>query len=668
MLKNVGVLGLLLLSICTSLARASDSASMKRSLAPEDLFALRDISDVHVSPTGTKIAFVLDSFDRTTNHPRSNLWIASVDGRDPKQITSGNFDDSMPRWSPNGRFVAFSSNRGGEPALWVADTDTGRLQMLTPWPHTNSFISKSGEMLTWSPDGAQIAFVAAETRMNPQNTDPRIITRMQYKSRTSFSDGLHTQIFVVSVAEHVVRQLTHGEYDSHSISWSSRGEIAFLSNRSSDPDRKFHYDIYILDPRTGNERKLSNATGVAFSPVWAPDGNSIAYLATIRNLTTIDSIAEDTHVWFIGRDGLQKQVSTKLDRRASLPQWASDSKSIYFLSQNEGETDIFQAFVNDDPPREILHGQAAIRSFSAAGSKLVFVRTDDLDPIELWVSTADGSTPHRISSFNTELAAAWRLSTPNSFWFKSFDGIRVQAWLLPPLDRVPDRKYPLILTVHGGPHGMYGYGFDITNQAEAARGYAVLYMNPRGSSGYGQAFSDGCVNDWGGADYKDLMAGLDEAILRNPWIDRDRIGITGMSYGGYMTNWAITQTQRFKVAVAAGSLSNLISFYGTSLYQDLIHAEFEGMPWDSNNYQKLWSRSPLAHVENVSTPTMFIHGEEDNDVPIEEAEQMYQALRRRGIDAVLVSYPREGHGLHEPLHRMDQINRSLEWFEHYLQH
>lgn len=214
---------------------------------------------------------------------------------------------------------------------------------------------------------------------------------------------------------------------------------------------------------------------------------------------------------------------------------------------------------------------------------------------------------------------------------------------------------------------MFGYGFDFADQVEAAHGYAVLYINPRGSAGYGQAFSDGCVNDWGGGDYKDLMAGLDYAIAHNTWVDPEKLGITGISYGGYMTNWAITQTQRFKAAVPISSLSNLISFYGTSLYQDLIHAEFNGFPWDSDNYAKLWERSPLAHVKNANTPTMFVHGEQDNDVSITDAEQMYIALSRRGIEAEFLRYPREGHGLHEPLHRIDHLNRSLDWFDRHLQ-
>jgi dipeptidyl aminopeptidase/acylaminoacyl peptidase len=211
---------------------------------------------------------------------------------------------------------------------------------------------------------------------------------------------------------------------------------------------------------------------------------------------------------------------------------------------------------------------------------------------------------------------------------------------------------------------MHGYSFNATVQALAAKGYGVLLLNPRGSSGYGQKFADGCVNDWGGGDYRDLMRGVDVALEKFPFLDKDRMGVMGGSYGGYMTNWIVTQTDRFKAAIASASLSNLISFYSTSLYQDLIHAEFGGFPWD--NYDKLWERSPLKHIKNVKTPTMLVHGEADNDVHITQVEELYTALKMRGIDTMLVRYPREGHGIREPKHRVDNLQRVLDWFEKYL--
>ena len=222
----------------------------------------------------------------------------------------------------------------------------------------------------------------------------------------------------------------------------------------------------------------------------------------------------------------------------------------------------------------------------------------------------------------------------------------------------------MILSIHGGPHGAFGYGFNPVAQFYAARGYATLMINPRGSTGYGQRFSDGSANNWGGGDYRDLMTGLDYVLKTHPRLDGNRLGVTGGSYGGFMTNWVITQTQRFKAAVAVASLSNLISFYATSMYQDLVHAEFNGYPWD--NFDTVWKWSPLAHVRSVTTPTLFIHGEQDNDVHITQAEEMYTALRQHGVEAKLVRYPREGHGLSESLHRVDAAQRTVAWLDQHL--
>ena len=269
-----------------------------------------------------------------------------------------------------------------------------------------------------------------------------------------------------------------------------------------------------------------------------------------------------------------------------------------------------------------------------------------------------------MSEFNRAASASWTLTAPRQFTFNN-DNFEVEGWLYPPLKLDTGKKYPVILSIHGGPHGMSGYGFNTTVQLLAARGYAVLLINPRGSSGYGQAFSDGCVNDWGGGDYRDLMKGVDTALARFPFLDAARMGVTGGSYGGYMTNWIVTQTDRFRAGVTLASVSNLISFYATSLYQDLIHAEFNGMPWD--NYDKLWERSPVAHIKKAKTPLLIIHGELDNDVHITQAEEMYTGLKMRDVEAVFVRYPREGHGFREPRHREDQVSRTIAWFDRYLQ-
>jgi dipeptidyl aminopeptidase/acylaminoacyl peptidase len=303
---------------------------------------------------------------------------------------------------------------------------------------------------------------------------------------------------------------------------------------------------------------------------------------------------------------------------------------------------------------------------SATETAYPFVITmgNAMRPNEVWSGAGSLMPMRRLSAHNDSLLRSIRLIAPEEITFPSFDGTSIQGWSMRPPGCSSDRKCPLILSIHGGPHGMYGWSFNANFQVYAAQGYGVLYLNPRGSSGYGQRFSDGTINEWGGGDYRDLMAGVDEALKKNSWIDPSRLGVTGGSYGGFMTNWIITQTPRFKGAVAVASLSNLISFYSTSLYQDLIHAEFGGFPWD--NFEMLWQWSPLRYVRQVQTPTLFIHGENDNDVHITQAEEMYMALKRRGVEAVLVRYPREGHGLREPKHRIDALERTINWFDRYV--
>lgn len=638
----------------------------KRAPAADDLFAIKDVGDARLSPDGATIVYVVASINREKNSSASNLWLVPTNGGQPTQLTTGEASDSVPRWSPDGKKIAFASNRDGKSAIWTVDVASRETRMITLWERSNFFLSKAGEMFCWSPDGRQIAFVAAEKTRQAESTDPRVITRAQYKTRTSFSDNLHSHIFIVTIADGTTRQLTSGRADEHSINWSPLGdEIVFLSNREQEPDINLNYDIFAVEVTKGKERRITQTSGVEFSPVWSPDANFIVYTATKRNITTIDSVAEDTHVWVIDRKGTDpKEVSAALDRRASSPQWSADGSNIYFLAGDHGKTLIYSVGRDGGAVNPRFDGEYQLGSLTVANGNLAFTRTDEMTPAEIYSAKTSGGEMRAVTTINKEVIAELNIAKPERVSFKSFDQTEIEGWLIKPPDLQPGKKCPMILTIHGGPHGSYGYGFNLTNQIYAARGYAVLYLNPRGSSGYGQKFSDGCVNEWGGGDYQDLMKGVDYALAKYNWIDLNKLGVTGGSYGGFMTNWVITQTPRFRVAVAAASLSNLISFYATSLYQDLIHVEFKGQPWD--NYDLLWKYSPIRYVKDVTTPTMFIHGEQDNDVHITQAEEMYMALKRRGVDTVMVRYPREGHGLREPLHRLDQINRMLAWFDRFI--
>jgi dipeptidyl aminopeptidase/acylaminoacyl peptidase len=478
-----------------------------------------------------------------------------------------------------------------------------------------------------------------------------VISRIQYKARTALADNRRSHIYVVDASGGAPLAVTSGEFDEHSISWAAGGEIVFLSNREPDPDANFNYDVFAIEPSGGRLRQITRTPGVEMEPVVSPDGRRVAYVATKRSRTTIDSIAEDTHLWIAPIDGgAPEEMNATLDRRSFAP--ARVGGEVVYLAHDAGRTLPFRGV------KALFEAAAQVTAFSSGGSTFAFLMSDPARATEIY--KLEDRTPVRLTSVNAGVIET--PVRPEVVRYRSFDGVPVEGWIyLPP----GDGRVPLILSIHGGPHGMSGYGFNARAQAHAERGYATLLLNPRGSSGYGQKFADGCLNDWGGGDYRDLMSGVDVAVGRYPRIDSNRLVVTGSSYGGYMTNWIVTQTGRFRAAVAGASLSNLISFYATSLYQDLVHVEFGGYPWDPGMFERLWERSPLKHVRNVRTPVLFLHGERDNDVHITQAEEMYTALRQRGVDAVLVRYPREGHGFREPRHNVDALKRTLDWFDRF---
>jgi dipeptidyl aminopeptidase/acylaminoacyl peptidase len=701
------------------------AAQPKRGLQPEDLFHYKEVADAQIAPDGLRVAYTVTevSADRARNV--THIWIVSTSGGEPKRLlpkisNEAEADDTTPRWSPNGKWIAFYKQDG----LWIANPDGGEAQMVTRVARTNFFFNKAGESFTWSPDSKRIAFLSDPKILPPTNPlterlmrgispdeimrlpqetramilkaqgrsaeqiaqleaeykaqqakqqnytdDVRVISRLQYKSRTAFSDNLQSHIFIADVTTKQVRQLTSGNYAEHSIHWSPKGdEIVFVSNHEGDPDKVNNSDLFVVNVTTGDVRQLTKTKGGEWQPVFSPDGSQIAYLATTRDVTTIDSVAEDMHAWLIYSEGGEGfEVSKKSDFRVAGFKWVADKKLVLNL-QYRGNS--LLRFINIDGESTLAIKHPIIGNISigqnSTSTKVAFVesRTDHVTCIRTLIVDRDPTIKPRlftIRDYNDNFSVPELAYKDLRFTNEDFE---IQGWLVPPLHLDEKKKYPLILYIHGGPHGMHGYSFNATVQALAAKGYGVLLINPRGSSGYGQKFADGCVNDWGGGDYRDLMRGVDVALDKFPFLDKDRMGVMGGSYGGYMTNWIVTQTDRFKAAIASASLSNLISFYSTSLYQDLIHAEFSGMPWD--NYDKLWERSPLRHIKNVKTPTMLVHGENDNDVHITQAEEMYTALKMRGVDTVLIRYPREGHGIREPKHRVDNLQRVLDWFEKYL--
>jgi dipeptidyl aminopeptidase/acylaminoacyl peptidase len=739
------LIGALLILLCPLFIAAQN----KRGFQPADLYALKDVSDAQISPDGERVVYTVSEVSPDRSRSISRLWIVPTAGGESKRLTSDEASESTARWSPDGKLIAFYSDRDKQHGLWITSADGSAPQLVAHIARTNFFLTKAGESFTWSPDSRRIAFLSSPENLNitakvatsgatnsslagiPERMrrpltveeinqlppeirdlilraqgraagnatvavpaappveadkpapsarpdDPRVITRLQYKSRTSFSDNLQSHIFIADLTMRQITQLTDGQYYEHSINWSPKGdEIVFVSNHEPDPDKVNNTDLFVVNVQSGAVRQLTKTKGCEWQPVFSPDGSQIAYLATKREVTTIDSVAEDTQAYVISISNLEVIANLVNDKRVSSVKWIEDKHvSLTFVSAGKMELANAELFHGKDIATgywflRASRGEGSVSGFSLGKSsqQIALTYTAPATPNEVFVLKKDASNDiaslHRenLSRANSELFFGLQLSTMREFKFSN-DGFEVQGWLYPPINLDEKKKYPVILNIHGGPHGMHGYSFNPTAQALAARGYGVLLINPRGSSGYGQKFADGCVNDWGGGDYRDLMRGVDEALAKFPFLDKDRMGVMGGSYGGYMTNWIVTQTDRFRAAVASASLSNLISFYSTSLYQDLIHAEFGGMPWD--NYDLLWDRSPLKHIKKARTPLLLIHGEQDNDVHITQAEEMYTALRMRGVETVFVRYPREGHGLREPAHHVDSLNRTLEWFDRHL--
>ena len=651
-----------------ALALAAASVHASSGLQVADLYRLRSVGDVQISPDGTRIAYTVAYHDRP-GAAYARVWTADIATQRTEPLGNGGESSIGPRWSPDGSRLAYFGAAAEGTGLLVRDMKTGKVTYVAPVSGTNHPLPSAGERLSWAPDGRAIAFIS--TTPGPEveaNGDPMVITRYLYKpgaseGSTRFNDNRRTHIFVADLTSGGTRQLTTGNYYEHSIDWSPDGaEIAFVSNRGPDPDRFFNYDIFAVNVGTGAVRRVTDTRSAEYYPRWSPDGRAIAFAGTTRPLTSSETTMEDTHVWVTDRDGRERrEIGAAIDNRQGAPAWSADGAHVYFTVQERGTVKLVRVRSTGGAPEAIVAERGSVGAWSEARGLVAYALTGDSGPAELFLRS--NGAHRRVTALNTDWLRTRPVAPVESFTFRGPGDLEVEAFLTKPAALTG--RHPLIVMIHGGPHSQQGPAFNPKAQIYAAQGWATLMVNYRGSTGYGQRHADAIFRDQNGAEARDILAGVDAAIARYPWIDGNRLGVEGGSYGGQLTNWLVTQTNRFRAAVSFAGIANLVSFNYTAYYHDYLAVEFGAFPHEPGVMDLLWERSPIRYVRQARTPTLLLHGEGDNDVPISEAEQFYIALLDVGVETQMVRYPREGHGLRETKHVADSIERSIAWYRRY---
>lgn len=663
--------GLLLLLATAPFSRAQGFVS-------SDLSKLRSVGAVALSPDGHHVAYTITMRDEP-GRPYGQLWVTDLATQKPIRFGGDKDRGGGPLWSPDGKWIAFFGRQGDKHGLMIARPDGSDVTVLATPEGTNSPLPGIGNEVTWSPDGKQIAYISSvpDSRAAEASGDPMVITRYLYKpdageGMTRFNDNQRLHIFVVDVATKQTRQLTKGDTDEHSIDWSPDGkEILYLTNAEPNQDEFFNYDVYALKVADNTSRRITATEFIEYDPLWSPDGKKILFRGTRRGLTDRETTMEDTHVWVMNADGTdRREIGAVIDARQGLPHWAPDGNSVYFTVQERGSNHLVRVPISGGPAGASGKLEYIIKEPGFVGSlsvgkdgTLAYNYASPRDMGELYIKSGNGA-PRKLTDLNAQLFAGKQIADVESFTFISNDNkYEVEAFLTKPLGMTASSKHPLIVNIHGGPHGQNGPNFNFKNQVYAAHGWATLNVNYRGSTGYGQKFADAVFGDQNGNEGQDVLYGVSAAVRRYPWIDRERMGIEGVSYGGQLTDWLITQTNEFKAAVPIAGISNLVSYNYMTYYNQYEEMEFGQFLHQGNLMDVAWERSALKHVAAAHTPTMLMHGENDNDVPIAEAEQFFIALKDVGTEVIFVRYPREGHGLSETGHQIDSMDRCIAWYE-----
>ncbi|MFN2452749.1 MAG: prolyl oligopeptidase family serine peptidase [Pyrinomonadaceae bacterium] len=731
MKKQGGWSGVLLLVALLCVSVSAQQVENRRGVTPEDYYSFEFMSDPRVSPDGKLIAYVVTTIDQKQNRRLSNIWVAATDGsQPPRQFTTSPQSSTSPRWSPNGQYLAFLSSRpagsettnnnasptpstpnvsspgasgtpapSGTPAASNTPTPTSSPNAPgTPGiPSGLSTASASdnpraqiyvlalngGEArrvtnlkngvgsFQWSPDGTRFVALSRTGFSDEQKTarsDVRHYSHPSYKfNDTGWFDDKRSHLWIVNAQTGAGKQITSGDdWNDTDPQWSPDGNrIAFVSDRTGRAfDESRNTDVWTISADGGALTKISDHAEEDGSPRWSPDGKTIAFIGQLQE-------RDHAKIWLAPASGGASSVlaAKDLDLIPSNLKWAEKGRALFFETGVRGESHLFRVDVATKSLRQVTKGARAVHNFdlSDQGGKLVYTANDFKHLDDLYTANLRGEGERQLTHLNEKLWRQLQLQDVERITYKGADNWDVDGFLVKPVGWQAGKKYPLILNIHGGPAGMYGVDWYHEFQVYAARGWAVFFTNPRGSTGYGQKFERGIENEWGGKDYTDIMNGVEAALQKYSWIDRDRLGVTGGSYGGYMTNWIVGHTNIFKAAVTLRSVVNFISDEGTRDGAYGHKPDFGGDLFE--RFDLYWDRSPLKYAKNVRTPTLILHSDNDYRVPLEQGEQWFRALKHFGVTSEFVIFPRENHNLTrtgEPKHLVESLNWQLYWFERFI--
>jgi len=662
------------------------SAQSPRPWQATDYYQLTFVADPQLSPDGRRVAFTVTTVVEDKDRRHSEIWMAAADGSAPPfRYTGSTTEASNPVWSQDGSLLAFTSRReGAEDDVWFLRTgapggEAYQIKGVKAMPR----FSRDGQWLLFSWRGAEpdslkqqawrsrVSPAAIARGPDPKRFDGRLYTSLPFKADERGylpprETRRPTQLYVVPLAGGEPRRLTDGPFSVSDPDWSPDGRrVAFVRDTTDTLEVREEVEpaLYVLTVADGAVRRLATGFRENGQPKWSPDGNAIAF-----NCSKGRGAESDVCV-VPAAGGATRNLTAAWDLDPSGPSWSPDGKTLYFSAETRGNVHLFAVATGGGSVRQVTSGERQLRglSQSADGRSVAYTASDMTHPAELWVAPlATPARERRLTSFNDSLLGRVATIPADTFWFTGTGGLRIEGWLMKPYGYQPGRKYPLVLSIHGGPHSNYGNVVFPEFQMLAGQGYWMLFTNPRGSTGYGHAFTYATRGRWGMEDYQDLMQAVD-AVIAKGGVDTTRMAVLGGSYGGFMTNWVVGHTNRFRVAQTDRSIYNWYSWYGSSDAQGLTDYEFFGPPWERDSLYTFYS--PMTYAERIRTPMLIVHSEEDFRVPITDAEQLFVMLRTRGIPSELVRYPRSFHGLSRtgpPWLLVDRLERIRTWFAHWI--